>query len=66
MTRRLFDALSLLAAVAAFLGAMYWAHANADPGFGSMWRQVLATAVGYGVFLAVLAAAFFLRRHSWR
>jgi len=59
--RYLFDIVALALAVVAFVLGMYWANANADPAFGRMWRQVLATAIGYGVFLAVLAVAFFLR-----
>lgn len=64
--RRVFDGCALLLALAAFLAGMYWAHAHADPAYGKMWRQVLATAVGYGAFLAVLAAAFLLRRRRLR
>lgn len=60
--RRVFDIGSLLLAVAAFLLAVHWAHRDADPAFGGMWRQVLATAVGYGVFLGVMLIAFLVRR----
>lgn len=64
--RRLFDAASLLVALAAFLLALQWAHGFADRRHGEMWPQVLATSLGYGVFLAVLAAAWFLRRRWLR
>ena len=64
--RKLFDAIALLLAVTAFLLSLYWSHASADPIYGRMWQQVLATAVGYGVFLAVLTLAFFVRRHWLR
>lgn len=64
--RRLFDAGALLVALLAFLAAIHWAHAAADPGYGHMWRQVLATAVGYGVYLAAMTAAFALRRRWLR
>ena len=64
--RRVFDAVSLLLALIAFLLSIWWSHANADPGYGKMWRQVLATALGYGVFLGVLAGAFVLRRRWLR
>lgn len=64
--RKLFDGVSLLLAGTAFLLSLYWSHANADPIYGRMWQQVLATAVGYGVFLAVLTLAFFVRRHWLR
>ena len=59
--RRLYDLAALLLAVAAFVASVYWANAHADPAFGRIWRQVLATAVGYGVFLGVLLVAFLLR-----
>lgn len=64
--RKLFDAVALLLALTAFLLSLYWSHANADPVYGKMWQQILATAVGYGVFLAVLTAAFFVRRRWLR
>jgi hypothetical protein len=60
--RRVFDAAALLFALAAFLATLHWAHGYADRQHGAMWPQVLATSAGYGVFLLVLAAAFFLRR----
>lgn len=64
--RILFDAVALLLSVAAFVISMYWSHAHADPAYGAMWRQVLATALGYGVFLAVLTVAFLVRRRWLR
>jgi hypothetical protein len=62
--RRLFDASALAIALIAFVAALHWAHAYADRRYGEMWPQVLATSVGYGVFLAVLVVAVFLRR-AW-
>mgnify|MGYP003583352050 CR=1 FL=1 len=64
--RKLFDAVALLLALTAFVLSMYWSHDHADPVYGKMWQQILATALGYGVFLAVLAAAFFVRRRWLR
>ena len=64
--RTAFDGVALLVALAAFLLSMYWSHANADPQFGPMWRQVLATALGYVVFLAVLTLAYSVRRRWLR
>jgi len=64
--RKLFDGIALLLAFTAFLLSLYWSHANADPVYGKMWQQILATAVGYGVFLAVLTVAFFVRRRWLR
>lgn len=62
--RMAFDGGALLLALGAFVLAIHWSHANADPAFGRMWQQILATAIGYGVFLAVLAAAWGIR-HAW-
>lgn len=64
--RRVFDVASLLLAVAAFIASLYWAHATADSSHGRMWHQILATAVGYGVFLAVMTVAMLLRMRLFR
>lgn len=64
--RVVFDVVALLASLLAFLLSIHWAHANADPAHGRMWRQVLAVAIGYGVFLATLATAFLVRRRWLR
>lgn len=60
--RRVFDALSLLVSLAAFLASIYWSYDNADLRYGRLWPQILATALGYGVWLAVMTLAFFVRR----
>ena len=60
--RRLFDAVALLVAFVAFVFSLHWSFGIADRSHGHLWPQILATSVGYGVFLAVLTAAFFLRR----
>jgi len=60
-SRIVFDLLALALAVAAFWFSMRWSVISADPGYGKLWPQILATAVSYGVFLAVLGAAFALR-----
>ena len=62
--RRLFDVAALAIALVAFVLTLHWAHAIADRGYGAMWPQILATSVGYGVFLAVLVVAIFVRR-AW-
>lgn len=62
--RRVYDAVSLLLSTLAFLFALRWSFANADLSHGGMWPQVLATSVGYGVFLLVLTVAFIVRR-TW-
>ena len=59
--RRVFDALSLLAGLAASAWGMYWAMENASPTAGLMWRQVLATSIAYGLFLGIMTAALLLR-----
>ena len=56
------DSLALLLAFAGCFASLHWSFGIADRGHGHLWPQILATSVGYGVFLAVLAAAFFLRR----
>lgn len=63
--RRVHDAVSLLLATAAFVLALRWSMAAADLSYGGMWPQVLATSVGYGVFLLVLLAAWALRAWRW-
>src|SRR3546814_1693367 len=64
--RRLFDLASLVLAVAAFMVSLYWAQDHADPAHGQMWRQVLATSIGYGVFLGALTLAVLVRWWTWR
>jgi hypothetical protein len=43
---------------------MHWSYliAASNVSTGPIWKQVLATSVSYGVFLAALTAAVFLRR----
>jgi len=60
--QRLFDAASLLCALGAAAVSGWWSMQNADPTAGAIWKQVLASLIGYGAFLFVLAAAFFVRR----
>jgi hypothetical protein len=62
--RRCFDVLALLAATVAFIVSLHWAHAHASRARGMLWPQVLATSVGYGVFLLVLGVAVLVRR-AW-
>ena len=60
--RRVFDVASLAAAVVATALSLHRSYDAAGTGHGEMWRQVLATSVSYGVFLAVLGTAFLVRR----
>ena len=62
--RRLFDIVALLVMVIAFVTTLHWAHAHATRAHGTMWPQILATSVGYGVFLLMLTVAVFVRR-AW-
>ena len=60
--RHAFDAIALAIAIAATTFSLHWSMSLADPVFGGMWRQVLGTSVSYGVFLAIMTGAWFLRR----
>lgn len=61
VARRVYDLVSLALAVGAFVASIHWAQSSADVAHGHMWGQILATAVGYGVFLALLGVAFAVR-----
>ena len=59
--RRVFDTMTLLlAGIGSFVG-MRWAWLNANTDVGTMWKQIFATLVAYGVFLAVMTLALVLR-----
>ena len=60
--RNLFDAAALTLSVLAGVLATWWSIAHADPQAGSIWKQVLASTLSYGAFLAVMVAAVFVRR----
>ena len=64
VARRAFDLASLAVTVGASAASMHWSYraGAADASAGRIWRQVLATSVSYGVFLAALTVAFFVRR----
>ena len=64
--RTRFDAVALLLAFAACLLSLYASFAWADRAHGALWPQILATSVGYGVFLAVLGGAYWLRQRFLR
>jgi len=63
LARTAFDSASLALAAALSAWSMYWSIDTADPQYGDMWRQILATSVSYGVFLAVMTVAVVVR---WR
>ena len=60
--RKAFDIAALVLAFAGCLLSLHWSFGFADRSYGHLWPQILATSVGYGVFLAVLSAAVYLRR----
>ena len=60
--RRGFDIAALTLAFVGCLLSLHWSFGYADRSYGHLWPQILATSVGYGVFLAVLTGAFYLRR----
>lgn len=61
LARRAYDLGTIALSLVAFAYSQYWSLEIADPDYGRMWGQILATAIGYGVYLAVMTAAFFLR-----
>lgn len=61
-TRRRFDAAVLLLAISVSFLGMRWGLLNADGGGGPIWKQVLATLIAYGAYLAVVAMGVALRR----
>lgn len=63
-SRRWFDVVALAIALLAFIASVHWAHGHANRQYGAMWPQIFATALGYGVFLAVLTVAVAVR-HRW-
>ena len=60
--RRLYELSTLTASVIATLASIQWAYASASLSHGAMWRQLLASSVGYGVFLLCLLMALWLRQ----
>lgn len=64
VARIAFDLAALALAAIGFVLSMHWSMDTADRQYGRMWPQVLATSVGYGVWLAMMTLAFFVRR-AW-
>jgi hypothetical protein len=56
-----FDLAAIVLSLLAFVASLHWSFDYADRSHGPLWPQVLATSVGYGVFLAVLGIAYRLR-----
>lgn len=59
--RKAFDIASLVLAAAVATAGMHWSVHNAEPGYGHMWQQILATMMAYGGFLMVMTCAVLLR-----
>lgn len=61
--RKVFDIATLAGAFALSFIGMQWGYklGLADVGSGAIWKQVMATLVAYGAFLAVLVLAMPLR-----
>jgi hypothetical protein len=59
--RRAFDATTLLIAGAGSFVGMRWGYLNADVEVGTMWKQILAALIAYGVFLGVMTVALLVR-----
>ncbi|QDW67012.1 hypothetical protein [Luteimonas granuli] len=66
LPRRLYDLAAILASLALFVASLYWSHDIADPAHGRMWKQILSTALGYGVFLGAMLVALMLRTMAFR
>ncbi|MET0808925.1 MAG: hypothetical protein ABWX93_09240 [Pseudoxanthomonas sp.] len=61
IARKAFDIASLLLATGVATAGMQWSVHNAEPGYGHMWQQILATMMAYGGFLMVMTIAVMLR-----
>ena len=59
--RKAFDIAALVVATAVATGGMQWSMHNAEPGYGPMWHQILATMMAYGGFLMVMTIAVMVR-----
>lgn len=62
---RVFDVASLALAIGASVIGGIWGFRHADLDAGAIWKQVLASLVCYGLFLAVLGIAAIIRRTTW-
>jgi hypothetical protein len=66
MRVRVFELASLLVAIGAAVVGGVWGFQHADLAAGAIWKQVLASLVCYGLFLAVLTIAALVRRVWWK
>ena len=64
--RRAFDMATLaLAGIGSFVG-MRWAYLTASTDVGTMWKQIFAALVAYGIFLGVMTLALIVRMRVLR
>jgi hypothetical protein len=61
-----FDTTSIAVSTVAACIGMWWSMANADPYWGAMWAQILATSVSYGLFLAGMTVAVIVRHFAFK
>jgi hypothetical protein len=74
VTRRSFDVLALIAAIAAAVQAAMMsfdavvipAADQFGPKSGAIWQQVVPALWGYGAFVAVLVVALIIRQFVWK
>lgn len=64
--RRRFDGAVLMLAISASFLGMRWGLLRASLDSGAIWKQVLATLMAYGAFVAVLALGAWLRALLFR
>lgn len=57
-----FDIAALALAIAAGIASTWFSLDFADPSYGKLWPQILASTLSYGAFLAVLLIAVVVRR----
>ena len=62
--RWLHDVVALTITTVLAIASMHWSYGYADPSAGPIWKQVLATSVSYGVFLAAITIAFYVRQRA--
>jgi TRAP-type C4-dicarboxylate transport system permease small subunit len=66
IARRLGDLAVLMLATVLSVFAMRWGFHAAAGVAGALWKQIVATLLAYGVFLAVVCLALPLRAWWWR
>ena len=64
--RQVFDSATLLLAGIGSFQGMNWAYVSANTDVGTMWKQIFATLVAYGIFLGVMTLALIVRMRVLR